>query len=156
MLYAGFGARLGALLIDGLILAIPTVLLYLFAAAPLLRGTTCVTNGQTGATSCDVGFGAEAWVFVAVLALAAVVVPIVYFIVPVGRSGQTLGMRVLGIRVVDVASLQPIGLGRSTVRYLVQSFFSGAFCYLGYLWMLWDERNQTWHDKAASSIVIMS
>ncbi len=25
---------------------------------------------------------------------------------------------------------------------------------LGYLWMLWDKENQTWHDKMATSVVV--
>jgi hypothetical protein len=27
-------------------------------------------------------------------------------------------------------------------------------CYLGYLWMLWDDQKQTWHDKIVDSAVI--
>jgi hypothetical protein len=27
-------------------------------------------------------------------------------------------------------------------------------CLLGYLWALWDERKQTWHDKVVNSIVV--
>jgi uncharacterized RDD family membrane protein YckC len=32
---------------------------------------------------------------------------------------------------------------------------SGNFCFLGYLWMLWDDKNQTWHDKVVNSVVIV-
>jgi uncharacterized RDD family membrane protein YckC len=27
---------------------------------------------------------------------------------------------------------------------------------LGYSWMLWDSEKQTWHDKAANSVVVPS
>ena len=33
-------------------------------------------------------------------------------------------------------------------------FISGQICYLGYLWMLWDGKNQTWHDKVAGTFVV--
>ena len=34
------------------------------------------------------------------------------------------------------------------------SIISAWPCYLGYLWMLWDDRRQTWQDKVANSIVV--
>jgi uncharacterized RDD family membrane protein YckC len=39
------------------------------------------------------------------------------------------------------------------VRWIV-AYISGATIFLGYLWMLWDPRKQTWHDKAAGSFVV--
>ena len=42
---------------------------------------------------------------------------------------------------------------RPSAAILFASFISG-FLYLGYLWMLWDGRKQTWQDKVVSSIVI--
>ena len=37
---------------------------------------------------------------------------------------------------------------------LFAGFVSGQVCYLGYLWMLWDDRNRTWHDMIVDSIVV--
>jgi len=34
-----------------------------------------------------------------------------------------------------------------------RSFLSGIFL-LGYLWMLWDAQQQTWHDKLANTTVV--
>jgi len=70
-----------------------------------------------------------------------------------GASGQTLGKRALGIRVIDFSSGGPIGYGRGVVRYLGR-IVSGVVCLLGYLWMLWDKEKQTWHDKIATSVVV--
>jgi len=47
----------------------------------------------------------------------------------------------------------PIGYGRAFVRWLV-SLVSGFVILIGYLWMLWDSEKQTWHDKAANSVVV--
>jgi uncharacterized RDD family membrane protein YckC len=33
-------------------------------------------------------------------------------------------------------------------------YFSAIPLYLGFLWMLWDNKKQTWHDKAAGTVVV--
>ncbi len=78
-----------------------------------------------------------------------------YFTYFHGTTGQTPGNAVLGIRVVDLrdAPGQPIGYSRAFVRWIV-SIVSAVVILLGYLWMLWDDRKQTWHDKAAASLPI--
>jgi len=68
-------------------------------------------------------------------------------------SGQTVGKRAVGIRVIDFATGGPIGYGRSALRW-VGRLISGMFCYLGFLWMLWDKEKQTWHDKMANDVVV--
>ena len=70
-----------------------------------------------------------------------------------GRTGQTPGDAALGIRVVDIDTGNVIGYGRAFGRALV-SIVSGLVIVLGYLWMLWDPRKQTWHDKAVSSLPV--
>jgi uncharacterized RDD family membrane protein YckC len=83
-----------------------------------------------------------------------VLVGIAYFIVLIGSPrGQTVGAMALKIRVVSLATGGPIGYARSVIRYVV-SIFSGLVVFLGYFWMLWDREKQTWHDKAAGSVVV--
>jgi uncharacterized RDD family membrane protein YckC len=69
------------------------------------------------------------------------------------RSGQTIGKRASGIRVVDINGGGPIGHNRAVVRWLAR-FLSTIVFFLGYLWMLWDPEKQTWHDKLAGSVVV--
>jgi uncharacterized RDD family membrane protein YckC len=33
-------------------------------------------------------------------------------------------------------------------------YVSALIIYIGYLWMLWDEEKQCWHDKLASDVVV--
>jgi uncharacterized RDD family membrane protein YckC len=68
-------------------------------------------------------------------------------------SGQTVGKRVMGIRVIDFQAGGPIGYGRALLRYLGR-IVSTVACLLGYFWMLWDREKQTWHDKIANSVVV--
>ncbi len=69
------------------------------------------------------------------------------------NSGQTIGKRLLGIRVIDFGTGGPIGFGRAVIRYLGR-IVSGLVCFLGYFWMLWDKERQCWHDKFANDVVV--
>lgn len=79
---------------------------------------------------------------------------VAYFTLSEGSSGQTLGKRVVGIRVVDFERRTTIDLLRALVR-TVGRWISGLVLLLGYLWMLWDRDRQTWHDKLASTAVVV-
>jgi uncharacterized RDD family membrane protein YckC len=120
---AGFGARLGAVLIDGILLA---VIGFVVNAA--------IGRGAGGGVSLAIG--------------------IAYFGYLEGSSsGQTLGKRVAGIRVIDYATGGSIGYGRAVVRYFAR-ILSTLPCLLGYFWMLWDKEKQTWHDKIIGDVVV--
>jgi uncharacterized RDD family membrane protein YckC len=69
------------------------------------------------------------------------------------NSGQTIGKRALGIRVIDFGTGGPIGFGRAVIRYLGR-IVSTIPCFLGYFWMLWDKERQCWHDKFANDVVV--
>jgi uncharacterized RDD family membrane protein YckC len=87
--------------------------------------------------------------------LLGLVVTIGYFTYFHGTTGQTPGNAAVGIRVVDVRDRpgQPIGYGRALVRWVV-SILSALVLLIGFLWMLWDPRKQTWHDKAVGSLPV--
>ena len=75
-----------------------------------------------------------------------------YFTVLIGDSGQTLGKKLLGIRVVRPGGL-PVSYGRATVRTLGY-YLSSLFLGLGFVWALFNKNNQTWHDKLAGTLVV--
>jgi uncharacterized RDD family membrane protein YckC len=86
--------------------------------------------------------------------LLSVLIGLAYSVILIGGpQGQTIGDRAMGLRVVSADDGGSIGYGRATVRYFV-GLLSGLVLGLGYLWMLWDPRRQTWHDKAANSVVV--
>ncbi|MEA2403763.1 MAG: hypothetical protein QOE08_410 [Thermoleophilaceae bacterium] len=70
-----------------------------------------------------------------------------------GPSGQTVGKRALGIRVIDFDNGGPIGYARGFVRWICR-YLSAIPLFLGYFWMLWDGQSQTWHDKLANDVVV--
>ena len=161
MQYAGVGARFGAMLIDGLILALLFIPAIVVIFAGPTRITTCSIDEDGGISIggefdndlCEVPTGGTiaAAILLGLIALAA---GVLYHSLLVGRTGQTFGKRATGVRVVDATSGLPIGSGRALGRYLFALLISGNFCLLGYLWAFWDPRKQSWHDKVVSSVVI--
>ncbi len=124
--YAGFWIRFLAAFLDGLIVSIPV----------------SIVGAMLGADQSAVN-------------LLNLVVGVAYFaVLEGGATGQTFGKSLCSIRVVDADTGQPgIGAGRAIGRYFAR-WLSGIVLLLGYLWMLWDPRKQTWHDKLVSSVVV--
>jgi uncharacterized RDD family membrane protein YckC len=158
---ASFLERLGALLLDTALLLAVTVPLWIGGIVFVASGWethpgTCTTT--TGLEyDCTELSGDTALRLLAVIGLglvAIVAANVLYFARLEGERGQTVGQRVLGIRVVDVQTGGPIGFGRALGRLAVRVFLSGQLFGLGYLWMLWDDNKQTWHDKVVNSIVV--
>jgi uncharacterized RDD family membrane protein YckC len=124
--YAGFWIRFAAALLDGILIGIAV--------------------GILGAVVGVEGNGAN---------LLNLIAGVAYFgALEGGATGQTLGKKVCGLRVVDATTGQAgIGVGRAIGRYFAR-WLSAIPLLLGYLWMLWDDKKQTWHDKLVSSLVV--
>jgi uncharacterized RDD family membrane protein YckC len=69
-----------------------------------------------------------------------------------GRTGQSIGKKVMGIRLVEEYTGRPIGAGMAFVRDLAHTL--DGFLYLGYLWPLWDDKRQTFADKILNTVVV--
>jgi uncharacterized RDD family membrane protein YckC len=80
-------------------------------------------------------------------------IALIYFTYFEGSSGQTVGKKALGVRVIDFSGGGTIGYGRAFIR-TIGRFVSAIVLLLGYLWMIWDKEKQTWHDKFANSVVV--
>ena len=122
---AGWWLRVGATIIDGLVLVVPNIVLDLLL-------------GRAGE------YGVGQVLFAA------------YIIIMLGRLGQTVGNMAVHTRVVDAAGGQTPGYGKAAIRWIVMLVLNitiiGGF--LNILWPLWDNRNQTLHDKAAGTLVV--
>lgn len=153
--YAGFGARLGGRLLDGLlygllglVFAIPALVLIRQALDDCYRGVDDQLYCPDGAVK-----GGPLAAGIAVIVLGVIVLAVIY-IRALGRTGQTWGRKIAGVKVVSKETGQPIGVGRALGRTLFEGVVSGNLCFLGYLWMLWDKDKQTWHDKIVGSVVV--
>lgn len=66
--------------------------------------------------------------------------------------GTTIGGIVFNLKVVRLDG-RPVDAATAAVRTLV-AFLSVAAAGLGFLWCLWDDERQTWHDKVAGTVVV--
>ena len=67
-------------------------------------------------------------------------------------GGQTLGMRMLNVKVVRTDG-SPLTVTGAVVRYvgLIISFF---VFFIGVIWVAFDAQKQGWHDKIAGTYVV--
>lgn len=129
--YASYGKRVGAYLIDAVIIV--GILVVLF-----LAGLVSDTTGT--------------FVLFGLFAVASVV----YKPVMEGARGQTVGKMAVGIKVVRAADAGPIGYGEAFLRWLIAAVigFVPFGTLVDLLWPLWDRYKQTLHDKVAKTIVV--
>jgi uncharacterized RDD family membrane protein YckC len=134
---AGFGLRYGAWMFDFLIT--------LIAMMGFTFAVTAASNRSVVGSNTDLSI---------VAGLTAVLI-VLNFVVMAGNGGQTAGMRILGIFIVRVDGT-PFTMKQAALRHLVGYPLSTLAFFLGFLWMLWDPRQQGWHDKIARTIVVMA
>jgi len=147
---ASWGRRVGATLLDGLVLFDALLVL----VAPGVAVGILTNSGGSGVA---IGLlGGLVWVVVTV-----VYAP--YFMQRLGaRNGQTLGKQWVGIRVHRLDA-QPTRFGYGVLREFViknllfgfvGGFFLSIPTLLDWLWPLWDDENRALHDMLANSRVI--
>ena len=68
------------------------------------------------------------------------------------NNGQTPGKSVMGIRVVKTSG-QPLSIVDAVVRY-VGYYINTFLLFIGWLWAIFDSKNQGLHDKLAGTIVV--
>lgn len=123
------GRRLGATILD---LIVPVVVVFLISA---------VFGSDSDESSSGSLFG-----------LLVLLAYIVWVLVLFSR-GQTPGKMLLNMRVTKEDGSRA-GCFTMLVREWIGKTISGLIFCLGYLWILFDEENQGWHDKLMNTYVI--
>jgi len=134
--YAGFWLRVGAALIDTVLvvcLAIPLIVWF--------YGWEELTYGSDVAGFRPIRFAID-WLMPAAATL----------LFWTFRSA-TPGKMLLGARIVDARSGGKPSFAQLVVRYLGYFVSVVPFC-LGLLWVAWDPRKQGFHDKLARTVVV--
>lgn len=146
---ASWGARAGAYLLDTfLMMLIIIVLIY----GPVVTAGVLLQPDDDSPEA--VVFGMIAFIFMIVAPVAS----FCYMWIPHARSGQTLGKRALGIKLIHLHTGEPPSLGQSAGRQLIGILLGSVTCIgslVDLLWPLWDEPyRQAIHDKAVDTRVI--
>ncbi len=131
---ANWGTRVGAFLLDGLlvlgIMILSVVVGVVLSTISNVLGNLVIVGGYLGAI---------AFLF--------------WQLVVQGRTGQTIGKKQLGIKLLREQDGQVVGGGLSVGRHFVH-FLDALPFYLGFLWPLWDDKKQTFADKLLQTVVV--
>ena len=146
---ATFGRRMSGFLLDAVtisVFAVAVMLCFLVVAHPVFGADVHFSsNGQAGAN-----------VFVAAVAILFFVYPTV----TIGRGGQSLGMRIMRIRLYAVTAggaLSPAEGKRVAGRSIIAMVFYWALVFpalIDYFWALAGPRHQCLHDKWSGTIAL--
>ena len=134
--YAGFWVRVGAKILDGLIVGvffIPPLIYFMFKSAAAQR---------SGAMQ----------VFQLLFQFLYMAANVGYQTFFIGKYGATLGKRACGLRVVT-AEGGKVSYGRATGRAFAE-LLSGIICDLGYLIVAFDDQKRGLHDHICNTRVI--
>jgi uncharacterized RDD family membrane protein YckC len=138
--YAGWWRRALGLFIDLVVVFGPAAVLVLVAVA-------LGANAAPGAAR-TLGI-----TLLVLLAVAAIATAVTLQTRAEGSTGQTVGRRATGTRLVGYYDGLPIGALRSLGRFLAHVADHG-FCYIGFIWPLWDKHKQTFADKIMDTVVV--
>ncbi|WP_225752716.1 RDD family protein [Actinotalea sp. Marseille-Q4924] len=137
--------RVGAHLVDVLVALAPWLVAGPFAYLTAERGVDVFGEPSIMTTT------AGDWAVLAALAVQ-VALWIANRWVLQGRTGRSVGKRVLGLRLADQRTGVVPGTGRTIGREIAHVLdWPGP---LGFLWPLWDRLTQTFADKVSSTVVV--
>jgi len=132
----GFGRRLVAYIIDGVILWVLGL---------------CLSFGILSLTAAGASQDAVVGANVAVQCVS-LLIALAYFVIFWATSDQTPGKMTLGIKVIETDG-SPVTWGKAILRY-IGYIISGLVLALGFIWIAFDSKRQGWHDKIANTYVV--
>jgi uncharacterized RDD family membrane protein YckC len=139
--FAGHGSRLAAYLIDAAIQIAVGIAVSFIVTLLFLGGAGSSSGGAIAILAAVIGI------------LGYIVFGLVYFPWFWSRGGQTPGMKVTEIRVVRDLDGGPVSGGSAVLR-LVGYWINSIALYIGFAWILVDNRRRGWHDLLAGTCVV--
>lgn len=136
----GIFRRFLALALDPLIVAAGYVLFVIILGA-IIGGLLGIISEQL----------AQATTIILIILFSIVYI---IFLIMMLAQGQTPGKWLLGERVVNALDGSYPGFWRMVLREIIGRFISGLFFGIGYFWAIFDNNQQAWHDKIASTVVV--
>ena len=132
--YVGFGARLGASIVDSI-----AVMLIIYPILYLIYGKQYLSSDIFIQGPLDF--------------IISYVFPVLATILFWFYKSATPGKIALSIKIVDAKTGNKPTVSQYIIRY-IGYYVSMIPFFLGFLWILWDDKKQGWHDKMAGTVVI--
>ena len=166
MKLASRGKRFGAACIDAFV---PVVSYLLYSAVMAANGIRVYNPGYGYGFGNDFGYGygygfdygnglngrhltgasTAIMLVVFIILLAYIVAQLILF-----SKGKSIGKAILGLQVVSSTDGKPFRFWKMLFRECFVKSASGSVFGLGYIWILFDEKNRGWHDKILDSYVV--
>jgi len=143
MNFAGFFTRFFALMIDHIAMAILAGLVAL--AIGVLSGGAAGAGGLVALLTGTLG---------AILSFIFLLFQFFYFGFFWSRSGQSIGMKMLNIKVVRRETGDSFSFIHGGLRGSFGYWISGLVFGLGFIWAAFDGQKEAWHDKIFDTWVI--
>ena len=137
---AGFGWRLAAVLIDGLLVGFLSFL-FAFIIGFIIWFTQIYGAGTFYPTE-------------RLFTVFGFILSVGYYVGFWARSGQTPGKTAMGLKVVSTDG-SCVSWNKAFLRYLGY-IINVILILLGFLWIAFDQKRQGWHDKMAGTYVIFA
>lgn len=142
--YASFGRRLGAYLLDGMILSFTVSALAATGLFSLFGLEIDLSKLSDPAYSIMENKG---------YLLVTFIIGLLYYTILQSSKWQaTVGKKIVGIKVVTLEG-ERISYFTALVRHLVMFFLSSLF-YIGFIMALFTKKKQALHDKLAKTLVV--
>jgi uncharacterized RDD family membrane protein YckC len=144
---AGFWIRLLAILIDGVLLAIPS-----FLGAFLIGMVVGLAYSRTGPPSPADQFEMRTVIQILVW-IWQIILPLTYVALMNGARGQTLGKMAVGLKIVR-PDLGKISYGQALLRYFMQVVLGVLSIGIMYIVLAINLEKRGWHDLIADTRVV--
>jgi uncharacterized RDD family membrane protein YckC len=148
MRYGGFWIRVLAKFIDGIIVGIPVMTLYMIAVFGFGMGGAAMQPGQIP----DVAMLMASLGLQLGLQVIGIILGAFYNVFFVVKYGATPGKMIVGLRII-MANGDRLGVGRAIGRYFAE-MVSGMVCYIGYIIVAFDDQKRSLHDHMCSTRVV--
>ena len=142
--YAGFWRRLGAFIIDILIITFFCVVMGIMAYVAYKVGLAAHHR--------KLSFG-NATPLMSFLTFGVVLLASAYFVVFHGIAGQTIGKSLLRLRVIG-SEQDRVTYGRALLRWVATVGLGFLSFGVSFLWIIWSREKRGWHDFLARTWVV--
>ena len=156
MKLASRGKRFGAYCIDAIVPVFNMFLMFTAIGIVSAQSSRRYGFGNDFGYGYGYGYGGRSTVAIAILVFIITLLSIAYMAVQMVffSKSKTMGKAALGLQVISSEDGKPIGFWKMLLREWIVKRASAYVFYLGFIWILIDDKNRGWHDKILDTYVV--